>query len=80
MVLFRIFLMAFEPAVRPVRYVPNTRPMAAYRVASREALNTLYRLVPTVSCRRMYSSVETARMEVHSFVVDDRAIDLNVDD
>jgi hypothetical protein len=31
-----------------------------------------------VSCRRISSSVETGRTEVHSFVVDDRAIDLNL--
>jgi hypothetical protein len=29
MVLFCIFFMAFEPAVRPGQYGPNTRPMAA---------------------------------------------------
>jgi hypothetical protein len=31
-----------------------------------------------VSCRRISSSVEMAPTEVHSIVVDDRAIDLNL--
>jgi hypothetical protein len=47
-------------------------------VASREALNPLYRLISAVSRRRFNSSVETGRTEVHSFVVVDRAIDLNL--
>ncbi len=46
-------------------------------VASREALNTLYRAISPVSRWRISSSVETCRAVVHSFVVDDRAIDLN---
>ena len=47
-------------------------------MASREALNPLYRATSAVLCWRISSSVETARTEMHSFVVDDRAIDLNV--
>ena len=58
------------------------RPSARWRrpVASREALDPLYRSMSAVSCRRIYSSVETARTEVHLFVFDDRAIDLNLAD
>ena len=47
-------------------------------MASREALDPLYWSMSALSCRRISSSVETARTEVHSFVVDDRAIDLNL--
>ncbi len=47
-------------------------------MASREALNPLYLSVLAVSCRRISSSVDMAPTEVHSFVVDDRAIDLNL--
>ncbi len=47
-------------------------------VASREALDPLYRSMSAVSCRRISLSVETARTEVHSFVIEDRAIDLNL--
>ncbi len=47
-------------------------------MASREALDPLYRAISSVSCRRISLSVETARTEVHLFVVDDRAIDLNL--
>ena len=56
------------------------RILARWRrlVASREALIPLYRAISAVTCRRISSSVETGRIGVHSFVVDDRTIDLNV--
>jgi hypothetical protein len=59
---------------------PEYRILARWRrpVASREALDPLYRSMSAVSYRRISSSVETAWMEVHSFVVDNRAIDLNL--
>ncbi len=44
-------------------------------VASREALNTLYRDILAVSCQRMNLSIEMGRTEVHSFDADDFAID-----
>ena len=65
----------------PLSVRGNTaRILARWRrpVASREALDPLYRSMSTVSCRRISSSVEMAPTEVHSFVVDDRAIDLNL--
>ncbi len=46
----------------------------------REALKPLYCSISAVSRRRINSSVKTGRKEVHSFVVDDCAIDLNVAD
>jgi hypothetical protein len=49
-------------------------------VASREALNTLYRAISPVSCQRMNPSVETGRIGVHSLDADDRAIDHNLAD
>jgi hypothetical protein len=56
------------------------RILARWRrpVASREALKPLYRSILAVTCRSIISSIETARTEVHLFVVDDHAIDLNV--
>ncbi len=47
-------------------------------VALRKALDLLYRSISAVTCRRIYSTVETCRAVVHSFVVEDHAIDLNV--
>jgi hypothetical protein len=47
-------------------------------VASREALDPIYWSVSAVLSRRVSSAVETGRIGVHLFVVDDRAIDLNV--
>ncbi len=47
-------------------------------VASRDALNPLYWLILAVTCWRIISSVKTARTEVHSFAVDDFAIELNL--
>jgi hypothetical protein len=47
-------------------------------VASREALDPLYWSVLAVLSRHVSSAVETGRIGVHLFVVDDRAIDLNV--
>ncbi len=38
----------------------------------------VYWAISSVSCRRISSSVETARTAVHLFVADDRAIDLNL--
>ncbi len=57
-----------------------SRILARWRrpVASREALNPLYRTVSAVSCRRMNSSLETGRIGVHLFDADDRAIDLSL--
>jgi hypothetical protein len=77
MVLFCFFLMHSNlPSVRG-----NTAQILArwrHPVASHEALDPLYWSILAVLCRRISSSVETARTEVHSFVVDDRAIDLNL--
>ena len=58
----------------------TARILARWRrtVASRETPKPLYRAISAVSRRSMNSSVETARTEVHSFVVDDRAIDLSL--
>ena len=47
-------------------------------MASCEALDPLYWSMSVVSCRRIGLSIETAPTEVHSFVVNDRAIDLNL--
>jgi hypothetical protein len=74
---FVVFLWHSTPLSVPGNTV---RILARWRrpVASCEALNTLYRSISAVSCRRIISSVKTGRTEVHSFVVDDRAIDLNL--
>jgi hypothetical protein len=68
---FSSIFFACDPAVRPGRYGANT-------CASCEALNPLYRAILVVSCWRISSSVETGRIGVHSFVVDESGIDLNV--
>ncbi len=47
-------------------------------MASREALNPLYRSILAVLHRRINLTVEMGRTEVHSFVVDESRIDLNV--
>ncbi len=73
---FLSFFLAFEPAVRTGRYGPKTCPMAASS-GFPEAMDPLYQLVLVVLCRRMNSSVETGRTEVHSFVVDESRINLN---
>ena len=58
----------------------TARILARWRrpVASREALDPLYRSMSAVLCQRISSSIETAWTAVHSFVVEDRAIDLNL--
>jgi hypothetical protein len=74
------FLLGIRPrrltgAIRP-EYSPN----GGWRrlVALREALIPLYRAISAVTCRRISSSVETGRIGVHLFVVDDRAINLTL--
>jgi hypothetical protein len=75
------FFVVFFWHLTPPSVRGNTsRILARWRrpVASREALNPLYRAISAVSCRRMNSSVETGRIGVHSFDADDRAIDLSL--
>jgi hypothetical protein len=77
---FSSFFLAFDPTIRPRQYSNTVQILAQWRrpVASHEALNTLYWLISAVLCRRIISSIKTARTEVRSFVVDDSKIDLNV--
>jgi hypothetical protein len=74
------FVVFFWHSTPPSVRGDTARILARWRrlVASREALNILYQAISPVSRWRISSSIETARTEVHSFVVDDRAIDLNV--
>ncbi len=79
MVLFCIFLWHSNPS--PVR--GNTAQiLARWRrpvdSREREALDPLYWLVLVVLSRRVSSAVETGRIWVNLFVVDNRAIDINV--